>query len=174
MLLKRCLFPNTFAEMVWENNVNACTVDLIRMKVIATQFKRVTTSRPTPTRLFHFTFMANDCAVEKFKWAPSFCSNPTTLSGNKVRYLFFILGTHSCDSPRGNSGKLRQNNCTWHSPPLPSVSQNVILRCVNTAKFVKKTNGAVRTEQKTFGLFRNYARFLNDGFTRGTKLKIIR
>jgi len=170
MLLKRCLFPNTFAEMVWENNENACTVD----RITATQFKRVTTSRPIPTHLFHFTFTTNDCTVEKFKWAPSFCSNPATLSGNKVLYLFFILRTHSCDSPRGNSGKLRQNNCTWNSPPLSSVSLNVILRCVNTVKFVKKTNGVARTEQKTFGLFRNYVRFLKDGFTRGTILKIIR
>jgi len=125
MLLKPSLFPNIFAEMVWENNENACTVDWIRMKVI--QHNSSASQHPVPYRHISSTSLL----WLKFKWAPSFCSNPATLSGNKVLYLFFILGTHSCDSPRGNSGKLRQNNCTWNSPPLSSVSQNVILRCVN-------------------------------------------
>ena len=113
----------------------------------------------------------------KFKWAPSFCSNPATLSGNKVLYLFFILGTHSATVPGANSGQVTSEQLHLkQSAAVSSVSRNVILRCVNTVKFVKKTNGVVRTEQKTFGLFRNYVIFffLNDGFTRGTILKIIR
>jgi hypothetical protein len=84
-------------------------------------------------------------------------------------FVFHIRNSLVRQSQGATRWSYVQNNCTWNSPPLSSASQAVISRFVNTAKFVKNTNGVERTEQKMFGLFRNYVRFV----TRRTILKII-